>query len=209
MDKSNYFKQMDNLKICKRCIYDETIPGITFNADGICNYCEMIDSLKNEYKTGTKEGEEMFLKFVEEIKKKGRGKKYDCVVGVSGGTDSSYMIYKAVKEYGLRVLAVHYDNTYNSSIATENIRKVLGKLNVTIKRWTIFFGLFLKQVFLNWTPQRISLLRKCYTEHAQNMVLHTFLKDIHLWLKVYHRSDICTLTGNILSRFKKNSELAK
>jgi len=137
MGKSNYFKQMGNLKICKRCIYDETIPGITFNSDGICNYCEMIDSLKAEYKTGTKEGEEMFLKIVEEIKRKGRCKKYDCVVGVSGGTDSSYMIYKAVKEYGLRVLAVHYDNTYNSSIATENIRKVLGKLNVDLYTYVV------------------------------------------------------------------------
>ena len=65
------------------------------------------------------------------IKADGKGKKYDCVIGVSGGTDSSFMVWWAVQN-GLRPLAVHYDNTWNTSIATENIRKVLGKLNVDL-----------------------------------------------------------------------------
>jgi tRNA(Ile)-lysidine synthase TilS/MesJ len=61
----------------------------------------------------------------------GRGKKYDCVVGVSGGTDSSFMLAKAV-EWGLRPLAVHYDNTWNSAIATENISKVTSALDIDL-----------------------------------------------------------------------------
>ena len=65
------------------------------------------------------------------IKKDGKRKKYDCIVGVSGGTDSSFMIIKAV-EWGLRPLAVHYDNTWNTAIATENIRKVLQHWNVDL-----------------------------------------------------------------------------
>jgi N-acetyl sugar amidotransferase len=118
-------------QICTRCIYDTRVPKITFDENGVCNYCKMIDGLKAQYKTGTPEGEANFLKIVEQIKKDGKGKKYDCIVGVSGGTDSSYMIIKAL-EWGLRPLAVHYDNTWNTAIATENIRKVLGKLKVDL-----------------------------------------------------------------------------
>ncbi len=118
-------------QICTNCIYDTKVPKIQFNAAGVCNYCEMIEALKLQYSTGTPEGEFNFLKIIEQIKKDGKGKKYDCVVGVSGGTDSSYMIIKAL-EWGLRPLAVHYDNTWNTAIATENIRKVLSKLNVDL-----------------------------------------------------------------------------
>jgi N-acetyl sugar amidotransferase len=119
------------LQICSRCIYDETTKGIKFDSEGVCNYCRLTEQLEKEYKTGTDEGEEKFLEIVDKIKCSGKNKKYDCVLGVSGGTDSSYMLYKAVK-LGLRPLAVHYDNTWNSSIATENIRKVLSKLNIDL-----------------------------------------------------------------------------
>ena len=120
-----------DIKICSRCIYDETTPGIAFSEEGVCNYCDMIDELQDEYQTGTPAGEQKFSEIVEQIKRKGKGKKYDCVVGVSGGTDSSFMLYKAV-ELGLRPLAAHYDNTWNTAIATENIRKITKKLNVDL-----------------------------------------------------------------------------
>lgn len=123
---------MDNKQICSRCIYDETVPNISFDGNGICNYCKMMDQLQEEYKTGTPEGIDSFNKILEQIKLDGKGKKYDCVVGVSGGTDSSYMLHMAVHEWGLRPLAVHYDNTWNTAVATENIRKVLGKLNIDL-----------------------------------------------------------------------------
>jgi N-acetyl sugar amidotransferase len=119
------------VQICTRCIYDERVSSITFDVNGVCNYCKQVDDLTLEYGTGTAKGLKTFLKIIEEVKKNGKGKKYDCIVGVSGGTDSSYMIMKAL-EWGLRPLAVHYDNTWNSSIATENIRKVLSKLKVDL-----------------------------------------------------------------------------
>lgn len=118
-------------KTCATCIYDESVSAIEFDENGVCNYCRMLDDLQEQYQTGTPEGEAKFMQIVEKIKKAGKGKKYDCVVGVSGGTDSSYMIHKAI-QLGLRPLAVHYDNTWNTAIATENIRKVLGKLNVDL-----------------------------------------------------------------------------
>ena len=119
------------IKICSRCIYDERVPSIQFDSEGICNYCRQIDTLEKEYETGHPKGEEKFAKIIDQIKKSGRNKKYDCIIGVSGGTDSSYMVYLA-KKWGLRPLAVHYDNTWNSAIATENIRKVLTALDVDL-----------------------------------------------------------------------------
>lgn len=121
----------NDLQICSRCIYDDRTPAISFNQDGVCNYCEMVDDLKVQYQTGLPDGEKRIQEIISKIKAEGKGKKYDCVIGVSGGTDSSYMVWWAIQN-GLRPLAVHYDNTWNTSIATENIRKVLGKLNVDL-----------------------------------------------------------------------------
>jgi hypothetical protein len=120
-----------NLRVCSRCIYDERVSAITFDKDGVCNYCKQLDGLVKEYGTGNQKGEESFKKIVEDIKKDGKNKKYDCIIGVSGGTDSSYMLY-LTKKWGLRPLAVHYDNTWNTAIATENIRKVLTVLDIDL-----------------------------------------------------------------------------
>lgn len=123
-------------KICVKCIFDEYTPDISFNEFGICRYCEQVEQLRIEYKTGESEGEKRLFSIIEEVKKSGKGKKYDCVIGVSGGTDSSYLLIKA-KEWGLRPLAVHYDNTWNSSIATENIRKVTSKLQIDLHTYVV------------------------------------------------------------------------
>lgn len=125
-----------NAKFCTRCIYDEYVPKISFDEEGVCNYCKMIDQVDELYKAGTPEAEIAFNKIVDEIKRNGKGKKYDVVIGVSGGTDSSFMVYHAI-QLGLRPLAVHYDNTWNSSIATENIRKVLQALNVDLFTYVV------------------------------------------------------------------------
>ena len=121
----------ENVKICSKCIYDETVAGIEFDNKGICSFCNLIDKLTLDYGTGSEKGELLFNDIVKEIKKSGKNKKYDIIVGVSGGTDSCYMLYLAIK-LGLRPLAVHYDNTWNTSIATENIRKVTTKLNIDL-----------------------------------------------------------------------------
>ena len=128
---SNSSSSDNNLKICSKCIYDERVASISFDSDGVCNYCHQIESLVDEYGTGQPEGDKEFERIIKAIKKAGAGHKYDCIVGVSGGTDSSYMLYLA-KKLGLRPLAVHYDNTWNTSIATENIRKVLSALDIDL-----------------------------------------------------------------------------
>ena len=120
-----------NLQICSRCIYDQRVPAIHFDDEGVCNYCRQVEGLITQYGTGKDKGKALFADILEDIKRTGAGKKYDCIVGVSGGTDSSYLVYLA-KEWGLRPLAVHYDNTWNSAIATMNIHKVLRCLDIDL-----------------------------------------------------------------------------
>tara|TARA_B100001093_G_C26784287_1_gene995979 strand:+ start:517 stop:1665 length:1149 start_codon:yes stop_codon:yes gene_type:complete len=123
-------------KMCSCCIYDESTPGINFDATGKCSYCKMIDIVKNDFGTGNEKGESEFKKIVNQIKIDGKKNKYDVIIGVSGGTDSSYLLHLAVK-LGLKPLAVHYDNTWNSAISTQNIKKLVTKLNIDLKTYVI------------------------------------------------------------------------
>jgi N-acetyl sugar amidotransferase len=125
-----YAREVLAKKRCTRCLYADDTPSISFNEKGVCNYCEIHDRMEAEYPTGAT-GERKLQELVDKIRAAGKGKAYDCVVGVSGGCDSSYLVYKA-KELGLRPLAAHFDNTWNSAIATENIHRVLKKLNVDL-----------------------------------------------------------------------------
>jgi len=118
------------VKRCTRCLYDEFTPRIVFDASGVCSYCHAYDRMDAEHPTG-EEGQRRLEAFAAEIREAGRRKKYDCIVGVSGGCDSSYTLYLA-KQLGLRPLAVHFDNTWNSTTATENIRNVLKALDVDL-----------------------------------------------------------------------------
>lgn len=116
--------------ICSRCIFDASVPNISFDEAGICNYCRQIEQLDAEYPTGA-EGEARLQKLIEDMKRSGVGKKYDAVIGVSGGCDSSYLVHR-MHAAGLRLLAVHFDNTWNSTIATENIHNLLDKLGIDL-----------------------------------------------------------------------------
>lgn len=124
------------MKICNLCIYDSRVPGIYFDCDGICNYCAQIKEIKKIYGTGTPEGEFKLEKILDDIKKKGKRRRYDCIVGVSGGTDSSFLLMKAV-EWGLRPLAVHYDNTWNTGLASANIFKLTSTLNIPLETYIV------------------------------------------------------------------------
>jgi len=119
------------VQLCTRCIYDSSLHGISFDEEGVCSYCRMVESLAEQFGTGTTRGKAEFERIVDQMKRDGYGKSYDVAVGVSGGTDSSYMLFLA-RQYGLRPLAVHYDNTWNSAISTQNIRKITAALGVDL-----------------------------------------------------------------------------
>ncbi len=117
---------------CTRCLYDETLPNIHFDAHGVCNYCHMHDSLCRQYPTGDV-GERNLRRTALEIREKGKVKPYDCIVGVSGGCDSSYLLYVVKETMGLRPLAVHFDNSWNMPVAVENMRRMVEQLDVPLE----------------------------------------------------------------------------
>src|SRR5690606_15306657 len=132
---SNYFTAAEirkNLPFfytqCKRCVMDNANdPNIWFNKEGNCNYCEDYYQHIEEEDVKLKYDINKVIPLIDKIKVEGRNKKYDCIVGISGGVDSAFLVYKLV-EFGLRPLAVHYDNGWNSEIATQNIEMLLSKL---------------------------------------------------------------------------------
>lgn len=122
---------MKKLVLCSKCILDTSIEEISFDSEGVCNYCHTQEMMEKKYPLGT-EGNLAVDKIVKKIKEKGKNKRYDCIVGVSGGRDSTYTLYKTVK-LGLRPLAVHFDNGWNSDIAVKNINNATKKLNVDLE----------------------------------------------------------------------------
>ena len=124
------------MSICKYCLYSDQHQGIQIDLEGICNMCVQSNNLMNEFKTGTKEAEDNLKLVFQKIKQKNTNKKYDCIIGVSGGVDSSYLLVLA-KQHDLRVLAVHYDNTWNSSIASQNIASMTRILNIDLFTYVV------------------------------------------------------------------------
>lgn len=102
-------------------------PNINFDEKGICNYYYEYKVQEGNSVFRGEDGQRMLAATVEQIKANGKGKKYDCITGVSGGVDSTYLVYLA-KQHGLRVLVVHFDNGWNSEIAVKNIENIISKL---------------------------------------------------------------------------------
>ena len=115
------------LKRCTRCIMDNNSDDtIVFDENGVCNYCkEALERKEKEY-FPNELGKEKLNELLKQVKKDGEGKKYDCIMGISGGLDSSYLAYLGFK-WGLRVLAVHIDDGYDTDISKNNIRKLVAK----------------------------------------------------------------------------------
>jgi N-acetyl sugar amidotransferase len=120
-----------DIQVCTRCVMDTTDPKIQFNAQGTCNHCRTYEQRKDQILLPEKKREAELKRIIQKIQEKGKGKKYDCIIGVSGGVDSTLMAYKA-KELGLRPLAVHLDNGWNSRLAVSNIEKVLKHIDIDL-----------------------------------------------------------------------------
>jgi len=103
---------------------DTSDSQITFDEDGVCNHCHKFDQVQSLQLFSDASGSKRLDSIVEQIKKDGAGKEYDCIIGLSGGVDSSYLALK-VKDYGLRPLVVHVDAGWNSELAVSNIEKVI------------------------------------------------------------------------------------
>jgi hypothetical protein len=112
---------------------DQTVPGLRFDAEGVCHLCHVQDRLQRaHFIEQDREKEADFRLLIERIRAAGKGKPFDCVVPLSGGGDSSYTLYMACK-LGLRPVAWHFDNGWVSDVARANMRKVTERLGVPLK----------------------------------------------------------------------------
>jgi len=116
-----------NYKICTYCVMDTSDEDIQFNDQGKCNHCIDFESVLADSKYSKHNSEEKLQILLKNIKKNGRNKKYDCLVGISGGVDSCYTAFMC-KKWGLKPLLIHMDNGWNSDIAVKNVKKMVDKL---------------------------------------------------------------------------------
>lgn len=120
------------MKECKRCLMNDSVEEFIQNQDGTCNFCTdyFIQSAKEVHSDNI--GQNRLLNLIGDLKAKRKSKKYDCLIGVSGGVDSSYVAYMVKKVYGLNPLAVHLDNSWNSELAVDNVTKLIKDLGIDL-----------------------------------------------------------------------------
>lgn len=120
------------MKVCVRCVLDQTDPNITFDDNGVCNHCHRYDEMVDRYVVTGQEGFMKMSTISSDIIKNSINKKYDCVIGLSGGVDSTYALYRAVETFGLNPLVVHLDNGWDSELAVNNITKTVKEFNLDL-----------------------------------------------------------------------------
>jgi len=154
----------ENYRQCSVTVMDNIAdPNITFDENGICNYYHeyFLHESKHLYKGDA--GKNKFKEAVKKIKEQSKGKKYDCILGVSGGVDSTYLAYIA-KNSGLRVLCVHFDNGWNSELAVKNIENIITKLDYDLETYVINWNEF-KDIQLAYFKANVVDI-EAITDHA-------------------------------------------
>ena len=179
---------MNNYKICKRCVMDSSDPDITFNEKGTCSHCDNFDKeIKPSWIAG-KDNDHSLIKMGEAIKARNKNKDFDCIIGLSGGLDSSYTAYIAVEKMGLRPLLFHVDAGWNTDQAVSNIEKLVDGL-----------GLDLYTDVVNWESVRkmqVAFLRSGIPD--QDLVQDAaFFSGLYRFAREYNVKDI--LTGSNFS----------
>jgi N-acetyl sugar amidotransferase len=163
-------------QICSNCIMDTTDPNITFDEKGWCDYCRnFYDNIKPNWHPNEK-GEKMISPLIEKIKREGKGREHDCLIGISGGIDSSYVAYVAKEKFGLRPLMFHCDAGWNSQISVNNIEKIIEGLKLDlvteVVNWLemkdLQIAFFRSQVPFVDTPQDLALFSALYNFAAKN-----------------------------------------
>lgn len=175
-------------QICNNCVMDTSDPEISFDEKGICNYCRGYEAKKKEFVPSAEEKAKHLQEMVDFCKRKGKGKKHDCIIGVSGGVDSTYVAYK-VKELGLRPLAVHLDNGWDAELAVSNIHTVLKNLDIELYTYVLDWEEFrsLQLAFLRAsTPDS-----EIPTDHAINAIIKDFAtkEDVPLIMGTNYSSE--------------------
>ena len=166
---------------CKRCLANSTISSLKLDNNGICQFCKIHDEMDKEYPLN-KYSEKNIFKIAERIKQKGKNLNYDCLVGVSGGRDSTFLLYYIKKILKLRPLAVHYDNGFDSDTSVSNILKICEKLDVELETnvadWETFKkvtrSFFLAGVSDPDTPTDVGIFKTMYEIAYREKIKYVF-----------------------------------
>ena len=129
--RSELYAHVQPYRMCSRCCMDTSDPEITFDAEGVCNHCHYFENNVKQYWFPDERGKPLLEKMIAEVREYGKGKRYDSIIGLSGGVDSSYLAVK-VAEWGLRPLAVHVDAGWNSELAVKNIEQIIAKAGLDL-----------------------------------------------------------------------------
>ncbi len=137
---------------CTRCVLPRSLQSITFSEDGVCSLCSAAEqSAKQDSKI--KRSEDELNGIIENIRRNGQGKQYDCLIGVSGGRDSTYLLYLLAQKHKLRTLAAYYRTPFTSDVIDKNIRRIAKQFDVKLVDINIPWDLHLKvakKYFLLW-----------------------------------------------------------
>jgi hypothetical protein len=156
---------MSEKRICTRCLLTEDTPGIAFDELGVCNYCATYETKLAVL------GEDKLIALLDAYKAKNKDRKYDCMIGVSGGRDSTYTLFKLVRDYRMRVLCIHYDNPFTSEQAKANMRTAADILGVEIVKWGFPEGAHVaatKKALRVWSRHPSSSLIPIVCAHCKN-----------------------------------------
>ena len=158
-------------KICSKCVMDTSDKQIRFDVRGVCNHCKDYFAVLNEQLVSGDELKKEFGRLAEKIKMEGQGKEYDCVIGLSGGVDSSYLAYVLVKTYGLKPLAVHLDNGWNSKLAVKNIHNIVSSLDIDLLTHVINWEEFRDMQIAYFKASVLDI--EAITDHAISAILYS------------------------------------
>ena len=177
-------------QICSNCVMDTTDSKISFDENGVCDHCnDFYKNVKPNWHTDER-GRAELEAIVTQVKKKVKGNDFDCLLGISGGVDSSYMLHMAVKEFGLRPLVFHVDGGWNSELAVNNIEVMIDKL-----------GLDLYTEVIDWEEMRDFQLAffKSGVPHIDIPQDHAFIATLYNFADKYNIKYILN-GGNHLNR---------
>jgi N-acetyl sugar amidotransferase len=175
-------------QICSSCVMDTTDAQITFGHDGVCDHCKTFAEKTLPHWHTDARGREELDRLADKIKKAGRGREFDCIIGMSGGIDSSYLVYLAKEQLGLRPLVFHVDAGWNSQIAVNNIERMVDGL-----------GLDLYTEVIDWDEMRDLQLAffRSGVSHIDTPQDHAFFATMYKFASERGVKDI--LTGSNLS----------
>ena len=181
-------------KICKNCVMDSSDSKITFDENGVCDHCNTFKNYIKPFWHTDIRGKINLEELVKKIKIEGSGKDFDCMMGMSGGIDSSYLLYKMVTEFGLRPLVFHVDAGWNSQIAVNNIERLVDGL-----------GLDLYTEVINWEEMKDLQLSfiKSGVPHIDVPQDHAFFATMYKFASKYKIKTILT-GGNYATECVRN-----